>query len=79
MRLAGRGPPHALAGVEPAAMAVVAALAAALLRPERGQPLLGAEAAVGVAALEQDAGVIAVVLRALALALFLGSPEFQRQ
>jgi hypothetical protein len=69
--LAGRGAPGALGRVEVAAVAVVAqrALLGLLLDPDLGEPVLGAEAAIGLAALDQDARVRAIDLAALALAI----------
>ena len=71
MGLAGRGAPGAVARVELAAVAVVAqrALLGLLLDPDLGEPVLGAEAAVGLAALEQQLGVLAIDVAALALAV----------
>jgi len=69
--LAGRGAPGAIARVEIAAVAVVAqrALLGLLLDPDLGEPVLGAEAAICLAALDQDARVGAVDLAPLALAV----------
>ena len=69
--LAGRAPPRRLGPVDRAAPPVVAEvqLLRLLLLAESLEPLAGAEARVGGAALDEEVGVLPVDLRALALAV----------
>ena len=71
VRLARGGAPRAVAGIEIAAMAVVAGvlLLGELLHAHLVEALRGAEAAIGLAAVEEDSGVVAIELAALALAI----------